>query len=209
MTENIRGLSKQISSHTHKKKNLKKWWPLWKMLVPLKKQQKHILTINIFYFEILLQYSISCRSWNSAVFHPGSSVVWTSSSQGITLNAPESSVRREILHWARWDVRRDFAYGRSGLWKQGSCSGWWALSRGNSEFMIWKDHNWPVKFLKYPLLFHRIGWYNLKPELLCWNSRRLRDHAAFGTLGLNVRVHLKKHHSLPSTSLAVCILKHS
>lgn len=72
ITENIRVLSKQISSQRNR-------WPPWKMLMPLDKQQKHILTVNIFYFEILLQYSISCRSWNSAGFHPSSSVVWTSS----------------------------------------------------------------------------------------------------------------------------------
>lgn len=113
ITENIRVLSKHISSQRNR-------WPPWKMFMPLDKQQKHILTINIFYFEISLQYSISCRSWNSAVFHPSSSVVWTSS-QNITLNALWSSVRVEVPHHARWDVARGSAQ-RNGMWMQRSGS---------------------------------------------------------------------------------------
>lgn len=142
LTENIRVLSKQISSQKNR-------CPLWKMFMLLNKQQKHILAIKIFYFEILLQYSISCRSWNSAVFHPSSSVVWTSSSQDVTLNAPESLVRGEVPHCTRWDVVRDSARGRNGMGKHRSCSVWWVYTEAIQNLRSgWKDFDYLVKFLK-------------------------------------------------------------
>lgn len=126
-TENTRVLSKQVSSQRNR-------WPPWKMFMPLDKEQKHILTINISYFEISLQYSISCRSRNSAVFHPSSSVVWTSS-ENITLNALWSSVRGEVPHHARRDVVRDCPEEWDGDARILLCH--WAISRSNQEFMIW------------------------------------------------------------------------
>lgn len=133
ITENIRVLSKQISSQKNR-------CPPCKMFMLLNKQQKHILAINIFYFEILLQYSISCRSWNSAVFHPSSSVVWTSSSQDVTLNAPESLAsegRSTTLHemgrgerLCPWDGEAQILLCLVGV------------RRGNSEFTIWLKRFW-------------------------------------------------------------------
>lgn len=142
ITENIRVLSKQNSLQKNR-------CPPWKMFMLLNEQQKHILAIKIFYFEILLQYSISCRSWNSAVFHPSSSVVWTSSSQDVTLNALESLVRGEVPHCTRWDVVKDSAHGRNGMGKHRSCSVWWVYAEAIQNLWSgWKDFDYLVKFLK-------------------------------------------------------------
>lgn len=186
ITENIRVLSKQISSQRNR-------WPPWKMFMPSGKQQKLILTINIFYFEISLQYSISCRSWNSAVFHPSSSVVWTSSSQNITLNAQWSSVRREVPHHARQDERlprgmgcvcKDPALPLGLKWRQSR------IYNLAEDIMIDK-----LSLLINPKIFsltdlvHAASKQNSFAGLGgSW------DHTSFGTSGQDRAVHLEKHH---------------